>query len=146
VGPRIAQSILEFFADKENRDLVKRLMNAGVGMTAEKKQRSSQLAGLIFVLTGALPTLTRDQARRRIEAAGGKTAAAVSKKTSYVVAGVEAGSKLEKAQALKIPVLGEAELLALLEPAPPAEGLAAPRQKEGAENERSGFLPGVRSL
>jgi DNA ligase (NAD+) len=66
-------------------------------MTAEKKQRSAQLAGLTFVLTGTLPTLTRDEAKARIEAAGGKTAGSVSKKTSYVVAGEEAGSKLDKA-------------------------------------------------
>lgn len=115
VGPRISQAILEFFADKENLDLVKRLADAGVDMTAEKKQRSAQLAGLTFVLTGTLPTLTRDQAKARIEAAGGKTAGSVSKKTSYVVAGEEAGSKLDKAIELKVPVLDEAGLLALLE-------------------------------
>jgi DNA ligase (NAD+) len=114
VGPRISQAILEFFADQENRDLVKRLADAGVDMTAEKKQRSAQLEGLTFVLTGTLPTLTRDEAKARIEAAGGKTAGAVSKKTSYVVAGEEAGSKLDKALELKVPVLDEAGLLALL--------------------------------
>jgi DNA ligase (NAD+) len=118
VGPRISQAILEFFADKENCDLVKRLEDAGVDMTAEKKQRSAQLAGLTFVLTGTLPTLTRDEAKRKIEAAGGKTAGSVSKKTSYVVAGEEAGSKLDKARELKVPVLDEAGLLALLDAAP----------------------------
>ena len=87
-------------------------------MTAEKKQRSAQLAGLTFVLTGTLPTLTRDEAKARIEAAGGKTAGSVSKKTSYVVAGEEAGSKLDKARELKVPVLDEAGLLALLAGAP----------------------------
>jgi DNA ligase (NAD+) len=121
VGPRISQAILEFFADKENRDLVKRLADAGIDMTAEKKQRSAQLAGLTFVLTGTLPTLTRDAAKARIEAAGGKTAGSVSKKTSYVVAGEEAGSKLDKAQELKVPVLDEAGLLAMLEAAPGME-------------------------
>jgi DNA ligase (NAD+) len=120
VGPRISQAILEFFADKENCDLVKRLGDAGVNMTAEKRQRSAQLAGLTFVLTGTLPTLTRDEAKRKIEAAGGKTAGSVSKKTSYVVAGEEAGSKLDKARELKVPVLDEAGLLALLEAAPVA--------------------------
>ena len=114
VGPRISQAILEFFADKENRDLVKRLADDGLNMTAEKKLRSARLAGLTFVLTGTLPTLTRDEAKARIEAAGGKTASSVSKKTSYVVAGEEAGSKLEKARELKLPVLDEAGLLALL--------------------------------
>ena len=115
VGPRISQAILEFFADKENLELIDRLSAAGVDMTAEKKQRSTQLAGLTFVLTGTLPTLTREEAKAKIEAAGGKTAGSVSKKTSYVVAGEDAGSKLDKARELKLPVLDEAGLLALLE-------------------------------
>jgi DNA ligase (NAD+) len=114
VGPRISQAILEFFAQKANLALVESLRKAGVNMTAEKKQRSAQLAGLTFVLTGTLPTLTRDEAKTRIEAAGGKTAGSVSKKTSYVVAGEEAGSKLDKARELKVPVVDEAWLLALL--------------------------------
>jgi DNA ligase (NAD+) len=119
VGPRISQAILEFFAQPANQALIESLRKAGVEMTAEKKQRTAQLAGLTFVLTGTLPTLTRDEAKARIETAGGKTAAAVSKKTSYVVAGEEAGSKLDKAIELKIPVLDEAGLLALLQAAPP---------------------------
>jgi DNA ligase (NAD+) len=119
VGPRISQAIIEFFADKENCDLVRRLKDAGVAMTAEKKQRSTQLAGLTFVLTGTLPTLTRDEAKKRIEDAGGKTAGSLSKKTNYVVAGEEAGSKLDKAHELKVRVIDEVELLALLEGAPP---------------------------
>jgi DNA ligase (NAD+) len=118
VGPRISQAILEFFAQPANLALIKSLKHAGVNMTAEKKQRSAQLAGLTFVLTGTLPTLTRDEAKAKIEAAGGKTAAAVSKKTSYVVAGEEAGSKLDKARELKVPVLDEAGLLALIAAAP----------------------------
>jgi DNA ligase (NAD+) len=115
VGPRISQAILEFFAQPANRALVQSLKDAGVEMTAEKKQRSAQLAGLTFVLTGTLPTLAREEAKRRIEAAGGKAATSVSKKTSYVVAGEEAGSKLDKALELKVPVIDEAGLLALLE-------------------------------
>jgi DNA ligase (NAD+) len=115
VGPRISQAILEFFSRPANVALVESLKEAGVDMTAEKKQRSTQLAGLTFVLTGTLPTLTRDEAKRRIEDAGGKTAGSVSKKTSYVVAGEEAGSKLDKALELKVTVLDEAGLLALLE-------------------------------
>jgi len=114
VGPRISQAILEFFAQPANQALVAALQAAGVQMTAEKKQRSTQLAGLTFVLTGTLPTLTREEAKARIEAAGGKTAGSVSKKTSYVVAGEEAGSKLEKALELRLPVLDEAGLLLLL--------------------------------
>ncbi len=114
VGPRISQSILEFFARPANRELVEKLEQAGVDMTAEKKQRSTQLASLTFVLTGTLPTLSRDDAKKRIEAAGGKVAGSVSRKTSYLVAGEEAGSKLDKARELKVRVLDEAGLLALL--------------------------------
>jgi DNA ligase (NAD+) len=115
VGPRISQAILEFFAQVRNRDLVESLRAAGVDMTAEKKVRSAQLAGLTFVLTGTLPTLTREEAKAKIEVAGGKTAGSVSKKTSYVVAGEDAGSKLDKARELKVPVIDEAELMRLLE-------------------------------
>jgi DNA ligase (NAD+) len=118
VGPRISQAILEFFAQPANRTLVESLKKAGVDMTAEKKQRSMQLAGLTFVLTGTLPTLTRDETKQKIEAAGGKTAGSVSKKTSYVVAGEEAGSKLDKARELKIPVIDEADLMELLQHGP----------------------------
>jgi DNA ligase (NAD+) len=114
VGPRISQAILEFFAQPANLALVESLKKAGVDMTAEKRLRSTQLAGLTFVLTGTLPTLTRDDAKKRIEDAGGKTAGSVSKKTSYVVAGEEAGSKLDKALELKVPVIDEGGLLALL--------------------------------
>ncbi len=121
VGPRISQAILEFFAQPANLALVQSLKDSGVNMTAERKYRSAQLTGLTFVLTGTLPTLTRDEAKAKIEAAGGKTAGSVSKKTSYVVAGEEAGSKLDKAIELKIPVLDEAGLLALLESPPPAK-------------------------
>jgi DNA ligase (NAD+) len=115
VGPRISEAIHDFFARPANRALVQALKDAGVEMTAEKKQRSDQLAGLTFVLTGSLPHLTRDEAKQKIEAAGGKVAGSVSKKTSYVVAGEEAGSKLDKARELKIPVLDEAGLVAILE-------------------------------
>jgi DNA ligase (NAD+) len=121
VGPRISAAIREFFTRPANLELVQALKDAGVDMTAEKKQRSTKLAGLTFVLTGTLPTLTRDEAKRRIEVAGGKTAGSVSKKTSYVVAGEEAGSKLDKAIELKVLVLDEAGLLKLLEgPSPQA--------------------------
>jgi DNA ligase (NAD+) len=119
VGPRISEAILEFFSRPANRALVERLNEAQVNMTAEKKQRSTQLAGLTFVLTGTLPTLTRDEAKQKIESAGGKVSGSVSKKTSYVVAGEDAGSKLDKANDLKIPVLDEAGLLALLQSPPP---------------------------
>jgi DNA ligase (NAD+) len=114
VGPRISQAILEFFAQPANQKLVQALKNAGVEMTAEKKVRSRQLEGLTFVLTGTLPTLSREEAKKRIEDAGGKTAGSVSKNTDFVVAGEEAGSKLDKARKLGVPVLSESELLAKL--------------------------------
>jgi len=114
VGPRISHSIAEFFARPANRELIEHLNTAGVDMTAEKKQRSTELEGLTFVLTGTLPTLTREEAKARIEAAGGKVSGSVSKKTSYVVAGEEAGSKLDKAHELKVPVLDEVGLLNML--------------------------------
>jgi DNA ligase (NAD+) len=114
IGPRISRSILDFFARPANRELIDHLRAAGVKMTAEKKQRTTQLAGLTFVLTGTLPSLSREDAKARIEAAGGKVSGSVSKKTNYLVAGEEAGSKLDKAQELKIPILDEAGLLDLI--------------------------------
>jgi len=114
VGPRISEAILDFFSRPANRTLVEKLREAGVVMTAEKKVRTSQLAGLTFVITGTLPNLSRDEAKQKIEAAGGKVSGSVSKKTNYVVAGEEAGSKLDKAQELKIPVIDEAALLKML--------------------------------
>jgi DNA ligase (NAD+) len=114
VGPRISSAIAEFFSKPANVALVQHLRDAGVEVTAEKKQRTTQLAGLTIVLTGTLPNLTRDDAKAKIEAAGGKVSGSVSKKTSYVIAGEEAGSKLDKALELKVPVLDEAGLLKLL--------------------------------
>jgi DNA ligase (NAD+) len=115
VGPRVAQAIVEFFAEEKNRELVEKLRTAGLTFTAEKRVVGTTFAGLTFVLTGTLPTLTRDEAKQRIEDAGGKVSGSVSKKTSYVVAGEDAGSKLEKAQQLGVAVLDEVGLLALIE-------------------------------
>ena len=114
VGPRIASSIREFFAEEKNVKLIERLRAAGLQMTGEKKVRGTQLAGLTFVLTGMLPTYSRDEAKQRIEDAGGTVTGSVSKKTSYVVAGEEAGSKLDKARSLGVKVISEAELMAML--------------------------------
>jgi DNA ligase (NAD+) len=114
VGPKVAEAVREFFEEEKNRELVRQLAAAGVVMTAERRVTTTVLEGLTFVLTGTLPTLTRDQAKERIEAAGGRVSGSVSKKTSYVVAGEEAGSKLEKAEQLGVKVLDEAGLLALL--------------------------------
>jgi len=125
VGPRIAQSILEFFAEPANRVLVTRLKEAGVDFTATRRVRTAQLTGLTFVLTGTLPSMSREEAKRLIEGAGGKTAGSVSRKTNFVVAGEEAGSKLEKAQQLGVAVLDEAGLRALLGSAPSTESDSA---------------------
>ncbi|MGB8536969.1 MAG: NAD-dependent DNA ligase LigA [Acidobacteriaceae bacterium] len=114
VGPRVAQAIQEFFAEEKNCQLVEKLRQAGLTFTAEKKKKSSKLEGLTFVLTGTMPDLTREDAKSRIEAAGGRVSGSVSKKTSYVVAGEDAGSKLDKAKELKVPVIEQAALLELL--------------------------------
>ncbi len=114
IGPIVAQTIYDFFQLEKNRALIEALRKAGLQFTAEKKTIGDTLAGLTFVLTGTLPTLTRDEAKEWIEAAGGKVSGTVSKKTSHVVAGEEAGSKLDKARELGVSVLDEAALLQLL--------------------------------
>jgi DNA ligase (NAD+) len=116
VGPIVAQSIVQFFAEPHNLEVVSRLRDAGVRWpeTSGMQQSAGILAGRTLVLTGSLPTLTRDAAKEQIEAAGGKVAGSVSKKTDYVVAGEEAGSKLAKAQELGVTILDEAGLLSLL--------------------------------
>jgi len=118
VGPKVAEAIREYFANKRNLDLIERLRKAGLTFTAERRVRGSKLEGLTFVLTGTLPNMTREAAKEKIESAGGKVSGSVSKKTSYVVAGEEAGSKLDKAAALGVPVLDEAALLRMLEHGP----------------------------
>jgi DNA ligase (NAD+) len=112
VGPKVAESIHEFFREPRNRELVDRLRAAGLKFDHPKKEKKvGPFDGLTFVLTGTLSTLTREQAAERVEAAGGKVSGSVSKKTSYVVAGEEAGSKLDKARALGVAVLTEEEFL-----------------------------------
>ena len=116
VGPIVAQSIADFFAEPHNREVIEQLRAAGVQWTEGEPQGTvaGAFAGKTFVLTGTLPTLTRDEAKALIEAQGGKVAGSVSKKTHYVVAGAEAGSKLEKAQALGVAILDEDGLRALV--------------------------------
>jgi DNA ligase (NAD+) len=114
IGPKVAATVREFFSNDRNLALVERLRGYGLTFTAERRVRGTTLSGLTFVLTGTLPTLTRDEAKDRIETAGGKVSGSVSKKTSYVVAGEEAGSKLATAEKLGVPVLDEAGLLAML--------------------------------
>jgi DNA ligase (NAD+) len=112
----IAESLAFFFAEPQNRREVQRLRDHGVDTTAPKRERAPQgpLAGKTLVLTGTLPSLTRDEASALIVEAGGKVGSAVSKKTAYVIAGEEAGSKLAKAEKLGVPVLDEDGLRALL--------------------------------
>ena len=118
VGPIVASSLRTFFDQSHNREVVEQLRACGVtwqeGAPAPKALRP--LSGKIFVITGTLPQLSRDEAKDQVEAAGGKVAGSVSKKTDYVVAGTDAGSKLVKAQALGVTVIDEAALLALLAP------------------------------
>ncbi|MCU1258151.1 MAG: ligase, NAD-dependent [Bryobacterales bacterium] len=115
IGPRIAQSIALFFKEGRNRELVERLRAAQVSFEYQtRKKPAGPLQGLTFVLTGTLSGLSREEAKARIEAAGGKVSAAVSKKTNFVVAGAEAGSKLDKALSLNISVIDEEKLLEML--------------------------------
>jgi DNA ligase (NAD+) len=117
VGPVVAACIAAFFAEAHNREVIAGLRRAGVHWQEDEPARGGLqvLAGKTLVLTGTLPTLKRDEAKALVEAAGGKVAGSVSKKTDYVVAGEEAGSKLEKSLALGVPVIDEAELMRLLE-------------------------------
>ena len=110
VGPRIAQSIVEFFREPANRKLVERLRGAGLTVSGKKKERGTKLAGKTFVLTGTLAHYTRDEAKTMIEEAGGRVSGSVSKKTDYVVAGSDAGSKLDKARELGVRVIDEDEM------------------------------------
>jgi DNA ligase (NAD+) len=110
VGPRIAESIVEFFGDEHNRKLVSDLRRAGLTFAGQKKEKGTKLAGKTFVLTGTLERHTRDEAKKMIEDAGGRVSGSVSKKTDYVVAGSDAGSKLDKARELGVTVIGEEEL------------------------------------
>jgi DNA ligase (NAD+) len=115
VGPKVAESVFQFFREPRNQELVDRLRAAGLQFTyVSQRPKGGPLEGLTFVLTGILPHLSREDVKRLIETAGGKVAGSISRKTSYLVAGDEAGSKLEKAQELGIKVLTEDQLLDLI--------------------------------
>lgn len=136
VGEVIAESITSFFAEPRNREVVDSLVASGVAWPAAKApeaEEGSPVAGKTFVLTGTLPTLSRDEASDMILAAGGKVSGSVSKKTSYVVAGTAAGSKLEKAQKLGVAVIGEEELLEMLKGRTAAQAAEALESKPAEE-------------
>ena len=114
VGPVVADSIVSFMQEAHNREVIEQLLASGIQLAVEKKEISAAALGKTFVLTGTFPTLTRDAAKDLLEKAGAKVAGSVSKKTDYVVAGVDAGSKLTKAEDLGIAVIDEAAMLGLL--------------------------------
>ncbi len=114
IGDKMAQSVVRFFEDNQAQHTIQRLKEAGVNMESHLKDEGDQFAGMTFVLTGTLPTYKREEAKELIERRGGKVSGSVSKKTSYVLAGEEAGSKLDKAQKLGIPVIDEEEFNKML--------------------------------
>jgi DNA ligase (NAD+) len=116
VGPVVAQSMADFFAEAHNREVIKQLREAGVYWAEHQPQPKVNLlfSGKTFVLTGTLAALTRDEAKEKLEALGAKVSGSVSGKTDYVVAGAEAGSKLDKARELGVAVLDEQQFLAML--------------------------------
>ena len=114
IGPEVARSVAAFFAQEQNREVVAKLLKAGVQFPKVEARREGKLSGQIFVLTGNLDAMTRLEAKKRIEALGGKVTASVSKKTSYVIAGIDPGSKRDKAEKLGVRILNEAEFLLLL--------------------------------
>ena len=116
IGEITATALVEFFADERVRELCERLKAYGVSTTATAEPKLDILAGLTFVLTGTLPTMTRDEASDLIKKNGGKVSSSVSKKTSYVVAGEEAGSKLTKAKELGVNVIDEDGLVRMVSP------------------------------
>jgi DNA ligase (NAD+) len=115
IGPIVADSIVQFLAESHNRDVINALIEAGIHWEESLGTNTNGIfSGKTLVLTGTLPSMSRDEAKALIEEAGGKVAGSVSKKTDYVVAGAEAGSKLEKAESLGVKILDEAGLMTLL--------------------------------
>jgi DNA ligase (NAD+) len=114
VGPKIAESIVHFFADKHNREIVRRLKEAGLSMSGTAGLKKGTLKGKTFVLTGTLSSRTREEASRLIEENGGKVVSSVSKNTSFLLAGEDAGSKLARARELGIAVISEEEFTKLI--------------------------------
>ncbi len=116
IGEKMAESIVDYFAEEQNRGLIADLKAAGVNMTMPKTENTDEkFADMVFVITGTLPTYKRSEAAKIIESHGGRVSGSVSKKTTYLLAGAEAGSKLEKANQLGIPVIDEAQLQKMIE-------------------------------
>ena len=115
IGAKMADSLCAYFKQEKSLDIIERLRCAGVKLTYEAQRAGDALSGKTFVLTGTLPKLKRNEAKSLIESNGGKVSGSVSKKTDFVVAGEEAGSKLEKAKSLGVSVIGEAELLDMVQ-------------------------------
>jgi DNA ligase (NAD+) len=115
IGPEVARSVRQFFQNKENRNLIQKLFDMGLEIKKEKTRAGSALSGKTFVLTGALESMTRDQAKAAIVRAGARVASSVSKKTDFVVAGREPGSKLAKAKELGVKTISEDDLKRLLQ-------------------------------
>ena len=113
-GEVMAQAVVSFFALEPSRELVRRLSEVGVNMTAQVSREDDRFSGMTFVLTGTLPTMKRSEAAALVEKYGGKTAGSVSKKTTYVLAGEDAGSKLTKAQQLGIAIIDEETFLDMI--------------------------------
>jgi DNA ligase (NAD+) len=114
VGPEVARSLISFFAQENNRTLIARLRDVGVPASGAPKKREAKLQGKSFVFTGALSRFSRDEAKDLVESLGGRASSSVSKKTDYVVAGTDPGSKYEKAKALGVTILSEEEFDELL--------------------------------
>jgi DNA ligase (NAD+) len=114
VGPVVADSITSFMEEAHNREVIEQILTLGMQLSVDEKVISAAVAGKTFVLTGTFPTMTRDEAKDLLEKAGAKVAGSVSKKTDYVVAGTDAGSKLTKAEELGVPVIDEAAMVGLL--------------------------------
>jgi DNA ligase (NAD+) len=114
IGPQVAQSVVQFFDEEHNRATIQRLMDAGIRLGKTETHTNEQLAGLTFVFTGTLEKFTRDDARRIVESMGGRAASSVSKKTDYVVAGKDTGSKADKAEALGVKIISEDEFQSMI--------------------------------
>ena len=114
VGTEVALSLHQFFLEKQNREEIRKLIGHGICFAEPEKTKSKKLEGKVFVFTGALGLFTRDEAERMVEQNGGKAASTVSGKTSFVVAGEEAGSKLDKARKLGVLVISEQQFLKML--------------------------------